>query len=102
MTGRLALATRRRIRGWSSRPHGRHDAGSSEPAHVKRPALSSPTLWFWGAVLLVLALVALVAIRSDTLAVAFVAGLGLLVIAVIMLGSREGSLALMSVFLLVL
>ena len=68
---------------------------------MKRPALSSPTLWFWGAVLLVLALVALAAMRSGTLAVVFVAGLGLLIIAISMLASREGSLALMSVFLLV-
>jgi len=68
---------------------------------VKRVALSSPTFWFWGAALFVLALVALVAIRSDTLAVAFVAGLGLIVIVGMMLGSRDGSLALMALFLLV-
>ena len=68
---------------------------------MRRFSRSSPALWFWGGASLVLALVALVALRSDTLAVAFVAGLGLLVIAGILLGSREGSLALMSVFLLV-
>ena len=68
---------------------------------MKRVALSSPTFWFWGAALFVLALVALVAIRSDTLAVAFVAGLGLIVIVGMMLGSRDGSLALMALFLLV-
>jgi O-antigen ligase len=68
---------------------------------MRRVALSSPALWFWGAALLALAVVALVALRSPTLAVGLTAGLGLLVIVSMMLGNRGGSLALMSLFLLV-